>query len=261
MTIRHWRNFIFCVLLLGIIATAAAACAHAEQEPAKWGFLGESALQGRVVELNLEHRFAVINLGSAEGVEKDMVFNVFQKDEEVAKIRAQRVRRHISACDIQLVYTNRGIAVGDLVIFKPVPPLVKLFKPLETTRKIGVDPIVVDIDAPKHKILSLVLKVFQEFGLIVTGSNSQEFTLQAYKNHELPLDIGLLTDYGPFVRNKVFYTAEIAATMQYNRLIIRLRGIYDSEGQVYNRQIKKSSTEYKETQEMAFTIKDLAEEM
>ena len=58
-----------------------------------------------------------------------MILDVFQKDEEAAKIKVNKVRKNVSACDIQLVYTGRGIGVGDLVIFKETPPIVKVRRP------------------------------------------------------------------------------------------------------------------------------------
>ncbi len=223
--------------------------------------LGEVSLSGRIVELNETYRFAVINLGTVDGVKKGMIFNVFQRDEEVAKLKVSKVRRHISACDIQLVYTGRGIGVGDLVIFKETPPIVKMFKPLEPTRMIEVEPIVVDIDAPKRTILLKVLTVFKEFGTMITRSDPKAYTIKAQKNLDMPLLQDLLTEWGPYTRNKVFYTAEVTTTPGYNRLIIRLRGVYDKAGQLYNYELKKTAPVYKEAQEMAFTIKDLAEEL
>ena len=46
-----------------------------------------------------------------------------------------------------------------------------------------------------------------------------------------------------------------------NRLKISLRGIYDSEGKIENHEIKKKSSVYKETEKMAYTIKNLAEKL
>lgn len=257
MIIRGLGGLIFFILLTAAVLNQV----EAEEPELKSSLIGESTLQGRVIEINEGHRFAIINLGTAEGVKKGMVFSVFQKDEEVAKIKASKVRRHISACDIQMVFSARGIGVGDVAIYKPVPPLVKMFKPLEPTRAIEVEPIVVDIDAPKRTILLKLRNVFKDFGMVITGFDSTKYTLDAYKYWELPLDVGLLTDYGPFVRDKVYYNAEITTTPRYNRLVINLRGVYDREGQRYDHEINKTSTIYREAQEMAFTIKDLSEKL
>ena len=76
-----------------------------------------------------------------------------------------------------------------------------------------------------------------------------------------PLSLRLFTEGGFTVRNKVYYTVEIVSRPRYNRMIINLKAAYDSGGQSYNYKIKKNSSTYKEIQEMAFAIKDLAEKI
>ncbi|MBL7085083.1 MAG: hypothetical protein ISS43_03120 [Candidatus Omnitrophica bacterium] len=256
--VKVLSNLVIMILLSLVLSLNQAQAEHPRRNLST---TGELTLRGRIVQLNEDYRFTVINLGSIDGVKKGMIFSVFQKDEEAAKIKVNKVRRHISACDIQLVYTGRGIGVGDLVIYKESAPIIKMLKPLESTRMIEVEPIVVDIDAPKYTILKKALTVFKEFGTIVTELDSKEYTLKAQKNLDLPLSVGVITEWGPYVRDKVYYTAEVVATPRYNRLIIRLRGVYLKESQFYNHEIKKTSRTYKETQEIAFTIKDLSEKI
>ncbi|MBN2097726.1 MAG: hypothetical protein JW714_04520 [Candidatus Omnitrophica bacterium] len=254
---KSWQALALLLLLLVLITNLA----QAETPRRNWNTLGEFNVSGRIVEINQDYRFAIINLGSADGVKKGMVLTIFQNDEEVAKIRANKVRRHITACDIQIVYAGRGIGVGDMVIYKSISPLRKVLKPLEAKQIIEVEPIVVDIDAPKREILKKSLAVFKEFGVVVTDSDFNKYSFKACKEVSLPLELGLLTEWGPSVRNRVLYTVEVQTTPRYNRLVIRLRSTYDREGQAYNHEIEKSSTVYREAQEMAFTIKDLTERL
>ncbi|NQS99503.1 MAG: hypothetical protein HQ595_00335 [Candidatus Omnitrophica bacterium] len=247
--------------LLIVFAAIIVSSVDAGQSKPKGGLLGETSLHGRVVEVNQEHRFVVVNLGSAEGAETGMVLSIFQKGEEAGKVKLTKVRRHISAGNIQMLYSGRGVAVGDEVIYKIVPPLVKMFQPLDASKQIAVESIVVDIDAPKQTIMSKMSAVFKDFGLIITDSDPDKHTLTAFKYTENRWDVDLVTDWGPFVRNKISYTAEVTTTPRYNRLIIHLRGVYDREGQVFDHEIEKDSSVYKETQKIAFTIKDLAEEL
>lgn len=250
------------VFIFLIFSLCLAAVGYAENEMGRTvGTLGEVTLRGRIVEINDSYRFVVVNLGTADGIKKGMIFNVFQRDDEVAKIKVTKVRRHISACDIQLVYSGRGMGIGDLVIYKEPALVVKFLKPLQSTRLIEIDPIVVDIDAPKRAILNNSLKVFKEFGTVITYSDPEEYTLRAQKRLDMPLLADLLTEWGPYTRDRIFYTAEVVTTPAYNRLIIHLRGVYDRKGQLYNHEIKKTSPTYKEAQEMAFTIKDLSEKL
>jgi len=258
MKIRVFCKVLFVCLYLSLSFTTLT---YAETFGREIGTLGEISIRGRVVEINKDYRFIVINVGRADGVKDGMIFNIFQRDEEVAKVKVTKVRRYVSGCDIQLVYAGRGMGVGDLVIYKEPAPVAKLLKPLEPTRMIEVEPIVVDIDAPKQAILRNTLKVFGEFGVVITHSDPKEHTMRAEKYITMPLVIDAMTDWGPYTRDKVLYTAEVTTTPRYNRLTIRLRGVYDKEGQLYNHEIKKTSPTYKEVQEIAFTIKDISEKL
>ncbi len=257
MIIKCLRNLAVIVILSGLVINQAQAKSPRRNVDTLGGF----SFRGRIIEVNEEHRFAVLNLGRADGVKKGMILRVFHGEEEVARIKTAKVRKHFSACDIQLVYAERGIGIGDVVIYKEPPPFVKMLKPLDPTSMIEMEPIVVDIDAPKPAILSKAIRVFKDFGVVVTESDSTNYTLKASKNLNVPLEVGLFTEWGPFVRNKLYYTVEVTTTARYNQLIIHLRGVYDKEGQLYNREIKNDSPIYKEVQTMAFTIKDLAERL
>jgi hypothetical protein len=229
------------------------------------GTLGEVTLHGRIIEINEDHRFVIINLGASDGIKKGMTINVFQGETEVGKIKVSKVRGNISACDIQLIYAGAGMKVGDLVVYrkpaKPVELTKKMLEPLISKEIIEVEPIVIDIDAPKATILAQALKVFREYNIIVTESDVAKHTFKAHKNFDLPLDIGFFNEYRAPVRNKIFYSVVVTTTPRYNRLVIYLRGVYDSEGKFYNHEIKKASIAYKETQAMGIAIKNLAERL
>ncbi len=141
-----------------------------------------------------------------------------------------------------------------------------------TIRKVrGVEPrvITVDINAPKKKILPTLRDVLKDQGYLITTSDlgkSGKYSLQASKYVELPFKMGLITDGGAFTRNKIYYNIELkeaptGGRLIVNRLVIYLKGIYDSEGQVRSHQIKTNSAIYKQTEEMASTIKYLAENL
>lgn len=260
MQLKFWRSLAFLILLIGLVFGQV----HAETPRINKGTLGQFSLRGRVVQVNEEYRFAVVNLGSSDGLKKGMLLSVFHGDEEAAKIKVSKVRRHISACDIQLVFTGRTIGIGDVVVYKksfvPAEIFQKITKPLEHKEMVETEPVVVDIDAPKSTILRKALLVLNEFGVIITKSDPAKYTVNAYKNLELPLTLALFTDGKQYIRNKVFYNVEVSSTPTYNRLVIHLRWIYHSEGETYNRQIEKESSTYKEAQIIGFTIKDLAEQ-
>ncbi len=75
----------------------------------------------------------------------------------------------------------------------------------------------------------------------------------------------MISEYGPYVRNKILYAVEITQSPEEektnNRLVIYVRGVYDTEGKIVRHQIERDSALYKEAEKMAFTIKNLAEKM
>lgn len=261
MPIKYLRNLAWIVFFLILCTSQAQAREPQTKGGWKIGLMGEPKLMGRIIEVNEEFNFVVVNLGTANGAEKGMILSVFQKEDEVAKIKISKARKHISACEIQLVYSGRGIGIGDVAIYKEPSPITKMLKPFETAKMIEIEPIVVDIDAPKRTILLNTLEVFKEFGTLVTDSDPAAYVLKANKNMPTPFFVELLSEYGHVVRDTVYYTVEVSSTPKFNRLIIHLRGVYEKEGSLYNHEIKKTSSVYKEAQEMAFTIKDLSERL
>ena len=261
MPIKYLRNLAWIVFFLILCTTQVQA--REPQKKAAWkvGLMGEPKLMGRIIEVNEEFNFVVVNFGTANGAEEGMILSVFQREDEVAKLKISKARKHISACDIQLVYSGRGIGIGDVAVYKEPSPITKMLKPLETAKMIEVEPIIVDIDAPKRTILLNTLQVFKESGTMVTDSDPAAYTLKANKDMPTPLFIELLSEYGNVVRDTIYYTVELNSTPKFNRLIIHLRGVYEKEGAFYNHEIKKTSSVYKEAQEMAFTIKDLSERL
>lgn len=71
-------------------------------------------LTGRVITVNSQHRFVVIDIGRDDGVEKGMSFAVYRKDEKVGKIEVIETRKNIAACDIKEM-SARSLKVGDSV--------------------------------------------------------------------------------------------------------------------------------------------------
>ena len=76
-------------------------------------------LLGRIINVNEEYNFVVINLGQSGGVQAGMVFDVLRNNWLLGKIRVIKTRLDIAACDIVQAETSfkRGdsvrYAVGD----------------------------------------------------------------------------------------------------------------------------------------------------
>ncbi|MBU3933605.1 MAG: hypothetical protein KKH11_02920 [Candidatus Omnitrophica bacterium] len=360
---RCFLKFAMVIFMLTLISGYVSSDALAKTKKGDPSF-------GRIVYIDQNMAFVVINLGKKDGVEKDFSFEVYRRDTKIGEIKVVKVRRTFSAADIEYTYKNRFMKVGDTVRpfkkaaetfmrrqkkilreklnelfiqaqnllknkdYKPAEEKIRealqldpenkkalrifnevkeaclreklneLFikaqaylkemecelaeekirealqldpenkKALKMLRKveealrtiISIEPetIIVDINAPKNIIHSTAMDVLRKYGCLISSSNPVKYSLQASKNKRVPLIKDIISESGPFTRNKIYYSVEVEKSpksdyLVINRLIIYLRGVYDKEGQAYNYRIKMSSAAYKEAQEMVRSIKYLAE--
>ena len=73
------------------------------------------ALEGRVLTVKKKFDFAVINLGSQDGIKVGDVFSVYHNHSYIGDIRAQRVRQTTSACSFTTKKVRAAIREGDAV--------------------------------------------------------------------------------------------------------------------------------------------------
>jgi len=59
-----------------------------------------SSLSGKILNVNTEYAFVVINLGQQMGVQEGMVFEVFRSNKFLGKVEVIQLRERIAACDI-----------------------------------------------------------------------------------------------------------------------------------------------------------------
>jgi len=72
-----------------------------------------TSLSGRVLAVNKEHNFIVIDLGEEQAVKVGDTFNVYRDNQKIATVEVIQIRKNISACDIRQQSTS--IKVGDTV--------------------------------------------------------------------------------------------------------------------------------------------------
>ena len=76
----------------------------------------EGRLRGRVVTVNREHNFVVIDLGKQDGVDIGTAFNVYRGDSFIGSMEVIQTRERISACDIKNIEEGFFIEVDDLIV-------------------------------------------------------------------------------------------------------------------------------------------------
>lgn len=70
-------------------------------------------LTGKVLAINKDNNFVIVDLGENAGVKLGQGFNVYRNDKSIAGIEVIQVRKDISACDIKRETTP--IKIGDVV--------------------------------------------------------------------------------------------------------------------------------------------------
>lgn len=73
-------------------------------------------VRGRVLDVNGQHRFVVIDKGSVDGVRVGMTLDVVRGANTVGRVTVVRVRPQLSACDLIAAKTAGPIQAGDLVV-------------------------------------------------------------------------------------------------------------------------------------------------
>ncbi|MCX5706980.1 MAG: hypothetical protein NTW13_04930, partial [Candidatus Omnitrophica bacterium] len=72
-----------------------------------------ASLKGRVLAVNRDNNFVIIDLGEDSGVKIGDSFKIYRSDKPIASVEAIQVRRDISACDIKKEGTP--VKIGDIV--------------------------------------------------------------------------------------------------------------------------------------------------
>ena len=73
-------------------------------------------VRGRLMEVNREHNFIVVDKGSLDGVRMGMTFDILRSGSLVGRATVVRVRPQLSACDIQRSKTPTPVQVGDAAV-------------------------------------------------------------------------------------------------------------------------------------------------
>ena len=71
--------------------------------------------EGKVIAINEENNFIVIDLGESAGIRTGNIFRVTRDNKQIATVEVIQTRKDIAAADIRQIEPGRKIRVGDLV--------------------------------------------------------------------------------------------------------------------------------------------------
>lgn len=123
------KNIFFMLIVLSVATLSFAA---SESTPTQ--------VKGKVIEVNTQYNFAVVNLGGNSGIKVGSSLQVLRNDKEVAKLSVIKVRQTISAAEIKEIKQGEELKIDDIVILAAEQKIkqVKPGKAKEVTTKQAV---------------------------------------------------------------------------------------------------------------------------
>lgn len=95
---------------------ASAKKKKKEAARAKTKAAGIDSVEGKVLVINKDYNFVVINLGIKDGVNKGDIFSVYSNDKRIGEIKIEKVHDSMSAADFLTNGLVNMISEGDKVI-------------------------------------------------------------------------------------------------------------------------------------------------
>ena len=75
-----------------------------------------TSLKGRIVAVNSEHNFVVIDMGRQNGIETGEEFEIYRGQAYIGLVEVIQMRDRISACDIKDVKGGRSLKIDDMIV-------------------------------------------------------------------------------------------------------------------------------------------------
>ena len=76
------------------------------------------ALEGKVLVINKDYNFVVVNLGSEDGIELNSVFSVFHDNKHIGDVKVEKVHETMSAAGFVTAGLKDKVSEGDKVVKK-----------------------------------------------------------------------------------------------------------------------------------------------
>ena len=78
--------------------------------------MSSASLKGRLVKVNEQERFVILDKGSTDGVRLGMQFDLLRGTIRLGRATAVRLRPNLTACDLSTLESAADVQVGDVAI-------------------------------------------------------------------------------------------------------------------------------------------------
>ena len=94
--------------------SSPTTAAPSEQKSQPAARTTSSKKQGKVLAINEDHGFVVVDLGKVDGIKSDSILTLKRNNETIATLTVLEVRDVMTACNIKDLNPGQKIAVNDL---------------------------------------------------------------------------------------------------------------------------------------------------
>lgn len=266
------KNLIFIVIVLFIVSPSFAA----QNSP--------NLPTGKIMELNTQYNFVVINLGENDGLKPGVFLKVLRQNQEIAKLTVIKVRKAISAAEIKELKKGEQIKVDDLVVFlkeekpkelksakpevkkenvaKPAPkekpaPVNQLAKGAGANIKTEGDKNIVeaDINAQPELVFDATNILLRDRGFIVSAANREAGFLVATKELLLSRWEEFWASFSGAIDHELLFSIQIKEKTNVTHMEISVRAGCLIKDKYRKIDIKDNSYEYKEAVDLISEVK------
>ncbi|MCM8766018.1 MAG: hypothetical protein NC920_04150 [Candidatus Omnitrophica bacterium] len=234
----------------------------------------ENILGVKILSLNKEHNFLVIDAGSKDGLSEGMMVNLLKEGKKIASLQVIRVKEKVSACDIKQTEPNiilREREIYSLVVSPTLFPAKphklipqKEIKKIEKVEKvpqiIPALPMMVHIEARREIVNYYLNEILRDMNFIITSSNIKEGIFTAHKFLTLPLWDELWADLIGTTDHRAVYEINTIDDETGTTLKLDIRITYtNKKGEMEEKSVRQNSAVVKDALTLVKLVKEKSE--
>jgi hypothetical protein len=250
----------------------------------------ENILGARILSLNRQHNFVVIDAGAEEGIGEGMHLNLLKDGRSVAVLQVLRTKERVSACDIKHLEPGLVLKEGDIYSLKistkwpksmprlspqkkeekkeksVIKKITSLVKGEDDKKKmppfIGALPMMVHIEARKEVVNYYLNETLRNLDFVVTSVNTKDGMFTAHKLLSLSFWDEVWADFKGTTEQRAVYDIATIDDEAGTTLRMDIRLYYtDKKGVTRERSVRQNSETLKAALELVKRVKNMSENL